>query len=141
MSSKLIPGLENVCGGAAIEILARGGLISAFPFSPSMSHYMDCNFSFSGIFMNFLQHMKRLETKFSKAFDVHHQLWIKMSCPADLKEGDILPGLEDLCASYQYAVTKHMCQRLQRGMEYVNRKNLIPQANKSFVIFFTNWFQ
>jgi tRNA A37 threonylcarbamoyltransferase TsaD len=77
MSSKLIPGLENVCGGAAIEILARGGLISAFPFSTSMSHYSDCNFSFSGIFMNFLQHMKRLETKFSKAFVVHHKLRIQ----------------------------------------------------------------
>jgi tRNA A37 threonylcarbamoyltransferase TsaD len=79
MSTKLIPGLENVCGGAAIEILARGGLMSAFPFSPSLTHYIDCNFSFSGIFMNFLQHMKRLETKFSKARRYsQHQLRIKI---------------------------------------------------------------
>jgi tRNA A37 threonylcarbamoyltransferase TsaD len=58
--------LENVCGGAAIEILARGGHPTAFPFTPSLTQYYDCNFSFSGIHMQLLQHLKKLEPKFGK---------------------------------------------------------------------------
>ncbi|CAB3372781.1 Hypothetical predicted protein [Cloeon dipterum] len=118
LNLKVIPGLENVCGGAAIEILARKGYSSAFPFSTSMTQYQDCNFSFAGITMNLYGHVKKIQKKF------------------DLVDGDILPGLEDLCASYQHAVTKHICQRLQRAMEFVDRKELIPlgQGPRAFVV-------
>ncbi|XP_059488823.1 tRNA N6-adenosine threonylcarbamoyltransferase, mitochondrial [Neocloeon triangulifer] len=108
MNLRLIPGLENVCGGAAVEIMASRGLSNAFQFSPSMTAYRDCNFSFAGIHMNLIGHIKKLKKKH------------------ELSEDDFLPGLEDLCASYQHAFTVHICQRLQRAFEFINRKNLIP---------------
>jgi tRNA A37 threonylcarbamoyltransferase TsaD len=52
---------------------------------------------------------------------------------AGLNEGDIIPGVEDLCASFQLCIARHLCHRLQRAMEFSEKKGLIPEDAKSFV--------
>jgi hypothetical protein len=49
-------------------------------------------------------------------------------------EGDeVIPGLFNLCASFQMAITRHLCQRLQRGMEFVALQHLLPPSNRTLV--------
>jgi len=49
-------------------------------------------------------------------------------------EGDeVIPDLFNLCASFQMAITRHLCQRLQRGMEFVALQHLLPPTNKTLV--------
>jgi hypothetical protein len=49
-------------------------------------------------------------------------------------EGDeVIPDVFNLCASFQMAITHHLCQRLQRGMEFVALQDLLPPHNKTLV--------
>jgi hypothetical protein len=49
-------------------------------------------------------------------------------------EGDeVIPDLFNLCASFQMAITRHLCQRLQRGMEFVSLQHLLPPSNRTLV--------
>lgn len=49
-------------------------------------------------------------------------------------EGDeVIPDLFNLCASFQMAITRHLCQRLQRGMEFVALQHLLPPSNRTLV--------
>ena len=49
-------------------------------------------------------------------------------------EGDeVVPDLFNLCASFQMAITRHLCQRLQRGMEFVALQDLLPPSNRTLV--------
>lgn len=49
-------------------------------------------------------------------------------------EGDeLIPDVFNLCAGIQMAVTRHLCQRLQRGMEFVALQSLLPIDNKTLV--------
>lgn len=42
----------------------------------------------------------------------------------DLGPDELLPNISDLCASFQYAVARHLSQRLQRGFEFAERGEL-----------------
>jgi hypothetical protein len=49
-------------------------------------------------------------------------------------EGDeVIPDVFNLCASFQVAITRHLCQRLQRGMEFVALQDLLPPHNRTLV--------
>jgi len=49
-------------------------------------------------------------------------------------EGDeVIPDLFNLCASFQMAITRHLCQRLQRGIEFVALQHLLPPSNRTLV--------
>lgn len=53
-------------------------------------------------------------------------------------EGDeLIPDVFNLCAGMQMAVTRHLCQRLQRAMEFVALQSLLPGDNKTLVC--TSW--
>ena len=43
-----LPECYEMSGGQAIEFMANGGDPNAYPFPHSLTHYRDCNFSFSG---------------------------------------------------------------------------------------------
>lgn len=51
----------------------------------------------------------------------------------ELKGDEILPEVYDLSASIQYAITKHICTRVMRAMEFINRTELIPEPNRILV--------
>lgn len=46
----------------------------------------------------------------------------------------VIPGINNLCAGFQLVITRHLCQRVQRAMEYVALKNLIPADNQVLVV-------
>ena len=49
-------------------------------------------------------------------------------------EGDqLVPELADLCASFQYAVMKHLCTRVQRGMGFLDLEDLMPKNERTLV--------
>ena len=45
----------------------------------------------------------------------------------------IIPDIYNLCAGFQLAVTKHLCQRTQRAMEFIEKNNLFPQQQRTLV--------
>jgi len=107
---------SSISGGRAVELLARKGNISAFDYKSPLSVYKDCSFSFSGLGNGFLRHLLREEKRFGIEADV------------------VLPNVADFCASFQHAVVSHICKRLQRGMVYVDEKNLIPKESRKLVV-------
>ncbi|XP_025421926.1 probable tRNA N6-adenosine threonylcarbamoyltransferase, mitochondrial isoform X3 [Sipha flava] len=76
----------------------------------------DCNFSYSG-----LKNAVRMQI-------------LKSEKKHELKGDEIIPEVYDLCASFQYAITKHICTRLQRGFEFIDRTKLLPEINRTLVV-------
>lgn len=103
------PNFEYMSGGQAIEFAA--GLCKTptdkYKFPLIMSHYRDCQFSFSGI-KNIARRFIMLEEKGLK-----------------LKADEIIPDFPDFCANFLGAVTRHICTRTQRAMEFCERKGFI----------------
>nr|CAD7431636.1 unnamed protein product [Timema monikensis] len=57
------------------------------------------------------------------------------SCVVSGVEGDgIIPGVYDLCASVQWGITSHLCQRLQRAMEFVSMRDMLPLDRRTLVV-------
>lgn len=46
---------------------------------------------------------------------------------------DLLPNYKDICASFQYAVAAHLCTRLRRAMEFIEKRELLPDDNRILV--------
>ncbi|XP_012261200.2 tRNA N6-adenosine threonylcarbamoyltransferase, mitochondrial [Athalia rosae] len=112
-----IPEFANLSGGAALEKAASKGTDpNRFQFMIPMTRLQDCNFSVSGIKTAAIQHTKRQERL--------HEI-----------EGDqLIPDLYDFCAGVQLVLTRHLCHRTQRAMEFIDRKNLIPEGNRTLVV-------
>lgn len=112
------PDLRSVPGGRAIEIVAsEGGNPKAIEFPTPLSQYMSCNFSFSGF----------------KA-----QIWNILNFDAEgtsLEPDELLLNVSDVAASLQYGVARHICQRLQRGFEYVRLEEIwSPDQENTLVV-------
>ncbi|XP_067005385.1 tRNA N6-adenosine threonylcarbamoyltransferase, mitochondrial isoform X2 [Anabrus simplex] len=111
-----MPEFCNMSGGAALEKAAERGDPLAFEFPSVMTQYRDCNFSLAGLKNKARRHIIEEEIK--------HEI-----------EGDgIIPGVFDLCASFQLAVSVHLCRRVQRAMDYIELKNLLPSDSKHLVV-------
>ncbi|KAF5282807.1 hypothetical protein FQR65_LT02804 [Abscondita terminalis] len=112
-----IPEFSKLSGGQAIELAAsRATDPSEFKFTTTLLKYRDCNFSFAGNKNQFHRHVINQERKFGLAPD------------------DVVPGFPNLCAGLLLVVTRHLCHRVQRGMEYVKLKNLIPSNRQTLVV-------
>ncbi|XP_050429865.1 tRNA N6-adenosine threonylcarbamoyltransferase, mitochondrial [Adelges cooleyi] len=107
---------RHCSGGQAIERAATKGDAKAIDLGTFMTGYKDCNFSFSGL-------KNTIRTQILK-FEKKH----------DIKGDEIIPEVYDLCASIQYSITKHICTRVQRAMEFIDRTNMIPKNNRTLVI-------
>uniref|UniRef100_A0A6P7GM43 N(6)-L-threonylcarbamoyladenine synthase n=1 Tax=Diabrotica virgifera virgifera TaxID=50390 RepID=A0A6P7GM43_DIAVI len=117
MKLKNIPTYSTLSGGQAIELAAtHADNPLAYKFTIPLLMYKNCNFSFSGIKNQLLLQLQREEKE--------------KEVPAD----GIIPGVENLCASFQLVVTRHICHRVQRAMEYVSRKQLIPPDKQTLVV-------
>lgn len=54
-------------------------------------------------------------------------------------EGDaVLPNADDICASFQFTVMIHLAMRLQRAMEFIALKELLPEENLVLVSFISH---
>jgi len=102
-----LPGLRDVAGGRAVELLAREST-SPRLLSVPMRGYRDCRFSFAG--------MK------AKVYDI-----VRL---AGLPPGEVLPReeLADVCAGLQNILIKHLAERIQRGCEFLELRESLPPA-------------
>jgi N6-L-threonylcarbamoyladenine synthase len=51
----------------------------------------------------------------------------------DIPPDGLIPNIDNLCASFQLVLTRHLCHRVQRGMTYANRQELIPKDKQTLV--------
>lgn len=108
---------NEISGGEAVELAARrADNPEQFDFPFILAHYRDCNFSFSGIKTKAERHIKLQEQKYQ------------------ITGTDLIPDYNNLCASFLLGITKHLCSRTQRSMEFIDRRNLIPKDKRTLVI-------
>lgn len=108
---------RNKNGGVAIETAAKKATDPLqFEFPPTMPHYRDCNFSFSGLKNSVIRQIQKLE--------------IDLNITAD----EIIPDINNLCAGFQLAVAKHIANKTKRAMLFLDNENLIPHENRTLVI-------
>ena len=95
-----LPGLRDVSGGKAVELTAAKakGMVN---FPVPMRNYRDCRFSFAGVKASINDHARREEERLG------------------LDTDQMLPDVEEVCAGLQYTITKHLCERVQRGVEFL----------------------
>ncbi|TGZ61346.1 hypothetical protein CRM22_008033 [Opisthorchis felineus] len=100
--------LNSVSGGRAVELLAAEHKATSplFEIPLPRSQSRDCDFSFSGIQLNFERLVSKLE---DELVDV------------DSRSHSILPVdcLATVCASLQSALTRLVCRRVQRAFEFL----------------------
>lgn len=112
-----IPEYSELSGGQAIELAASKATNSLqFNFTATLLRYRDCNFSLAGIKNQMFGHIRAQEKQ--------------LRLPPDA----ILPDLCNLCAGFQLIITRHLCQRVQRGIHYATLKNLIPSNRQTLVV-------
>lgn len=102
------PELANVSGGRAIEIVASmGGNPLAIPFA-APKQQQDCDFSFCGVRSLADHHLNKLEAE------------------QGICGTKFLNNLEDFCASFQHSVFRHIAKRVQRAIEILDQKEMVP---------------
>lgn len=116
MKIKNLPEYSTLSGGQALELAASKATDPLqFQFGTPMLSYKDCTFSFAGLKNACLRHIFREEK-------VKH-----------LGPDEVIPDINNLCAGFLLVVTRHLCHRVQRGMEYASRKGLIPLDKQTLV--------
>ncbi|XP_042888819.1 probable tRNA N6-adenosine threonylcarbamoyltransferase, mitochondrial isoform X3 [Penaeus japonicus] len=111
-----IPECSSMSGGQAIEHLAKEGNPRAYDFPTPMWKYRDCTFSFAGLKHSLLKLITKLEEEY------------------EVEGGNIIPPIRDVCASYQYAITKHLVRQTQKAMVYNDIRGLLPKENLKLVL-------
>jgi len=97
-----LPGLRDVAGGRAVELLAeQGGSEPPVHFPIPMRHHRDCRFSFTGL------------KAAVRDYAATERARLGLDCD------QLLPNLGAVCAGLQYSLTKHLVERLQRGVEFL----------------------
>ncbi|VDN43639.1 unnamed protein product [Dibothriocephalus latus] len=125
----------DCAGGQAIEILARDcpeGLPGIQLPSPR-GRDRDCDFSFSGIHVAADRLLKELEQSKGKlrCFYNGYKRQLFICFVVKDTDGSTRQQLDPtqiaaVCASVQTAVTRHLCRRLQRAVEFCAREKLLP---------------
>jgi len=109
-----LPGMRDLSGGQVIETLAKDGDPQKRKLGIPLRDERSCRFSFAG-FKGHL-HLKLEQEK------------------RDGKEDFTREELSDFCAGAQYSITKHLCERLQRGIEYSTVMNFMPAQAGTLVV-------
>lgn len=113
-----IPDFEKKNGGQAIEEAARlcKNPTDKYKFPLMMTRYRDCQFSYAG--------MKNV----AKRFIEQEERVLKLDVD------QVIPDYQDFCANLQGAITRHLCNRTQRAMEYCEKKNLFKDVEQKTLI-------
>ena len=102
-----MPGLRDVAGGRAVERVASTvNNQTSLEFPVPMRQYRDCRFSFAGVKATIFDHVTRVRKK------------------AEVDCDEPVPGVGEVCAALQHCVTKHLCERVQRGLEYLSTEEI-----------------
>lgn len=117
MKLRNIPQYSEVTGGRAIELAASKAVDpDMFQFPIPLVRYRDCNFSFSGLKESVVRKLKRKELEHGVIAD------------------GVIPEINDLCASFQKAVTKHLIHRTERAIQFCDKTKLISNDRRLLVV-------
>lgn len=117
MKLKNIPDFSKICGGRAVELAAlQATNPEVFEFPLPLLKYRDCNFSFSGLKDSLVRKLIKKETE--------HQI---AGC-------ELIPEVNDLCASFQHAVAEHLVHRTHRAILFCDKHGLIPPENRNLIV-------
>ncbi|RZC36577.1 tRNA N6-adenosine threonylcarbamoyltransferase, mitochondrial, partial [Asbolus verrucosus] len=108
--------VETAVSRANVTFKDISAIATTFKFTVPLLQYKDCNFSMAGLKMQVKRHLLTEESK--------HEV------PPD----GLIPDVNNLCAGFQLAITRHLCHRVQRGMVYAERQGLIPEENRLLVV-------
>lgn len=123
---KNLPHFANRSGGQIIEEAARACTepTDKYKFPLMMARYRDCQFSFAGIKNVAKRHIEYQERIL------------------ELDVDQVIPDYQDFCANYLGAITRHICHRTQRAIEFCERKELFKGVEqKTLVVNHFNLFQ
>jgi len=107
-----LPECRRLGGGQAIELMAKRGDASVFPFGHVMLAKRDCNFSFSGLHCNVHQLIEREEERLG------------------VVGGDVLPNAADISAGLLSGVAKHLALRIVRAWNYCDLMGIFPEGRR-----------
>ena len=103
--------LRDLSGGRAMEIVGNDGDPHAFSFNIPLRNRRSCDFSFAGYRTHVQETLEIIEKQIN------------------LEPDTFIPDINSFCASVEYGIAKHLCERVQRGIEYLDIENLWPEKN------------
>ncbi|XP_063709620.1 probable tRNA N6-adenosine threonylcarbamoyltransferase, mitochondrial [Culicoides brevitarsis] len=107
---------RNMSGGQAIEIAAsRADKSREFDFPLPLARSRDCQFSFSGL--------KNTANRFTYFQEREH----------GTAKDDVFPGYENLCLGLLKGITRHICHRTQRAIEFCEDQKILGE-NRILVV-------
>ncbi|XP_047456347.1 probable tRNA N6-adenosine threonylcarbamoyltransferase, mitochondrial [Mugil cephalus] len=110
------PQCSTLSGGQAIELLAKEGDGTRFPFRTPMGQTYDCCFSFAGI-----------RNQISMAI-------MKEEAKEGVQQGTLLKCARDIAAAAQHTVACHLAKRTHRAILFCKAHNLLPSNNPILVL-------
>lgn len=113
-----LPKFEHKNGGQAIEeaALTCGAITDKYKFPLLMARHRDCQFSFAGI------------KNSAKRFIQNEELSLNLD--ADL----VIPDYPDLCANFLGGITRHLCHKTQRAIEFCERKEIFKDVKQKTLV-------
>lgn len=113
-----IPRFEWVSGGQAIEMAARDATDpDRFEFPLPLARQRNCQFSFAGLKNTAKRHIDRTELENQLGPDA------------------VIPDYPDFCAAFLRSITRHICHRTQRAIEFCERSELFPDGVAKTIVF------
>ncbi|KAG7501764.1 putative tRNA N6-adenosine threonylcarbamoyltransferase, mitochondrial [Solea senegalensis] len=110
------PQCSSLSGGQAIELLAKNGDKTKFPFRTPMGQTHDCCFSFAG-----------LRTQVNMAI-------MKKEAEEGVEKGTLLSCVGDIAAATQHTVAAHLAKRTHRAILFCKAKGLLPTNSPTLVL-------
>uniref|UniRef100_A0A3Q1BV87 N(6)-L-threonylcarbamoyladenine synthase n=1 Tax=Amphiprion ocellaris TaxID=80972 RepID=A0A3Q1BV87_AMPOC len=110
------PQCSTLSGGQAIELLAKDGDRTRFPFTTPMGQTYDCCFSFAG-----------LRNQVTMTI-------MKQEAEEGVKQGTLLTCVNDIAAATQHTVASHLAKRTHRAILFCKAKGLLPSSSPTLVV-------
>lgn len=117
MKLRNISEYSELPGGRAVELAAeKSQNLELFEFPLPLTKSRDCNFSFSGLKDVFIRHLYKKESEHN------------------IKADEIIPEVNELCASFQFAIAKHIVHRTERALKFCIARNYLPEHNSNIIV-------
>ncbi|XP_052798878.1 tRNA N6-adenosine threonylcarbamoyltransferase, mitochondrial-like [Mya arenaria] len=115
MKLKNLPQCYGKSGGASIELMAQQGDPDMFEAPHVYTKSRSCNFSFAGMKAHYCTYIEQEEKK------------------QGIVASGVISNAADVCASFQFAVLRHMCRPIERAFRFCDYNNLLPET-KTLVV-------
>lgn len=112
-----IPEFKWMSGGQSIELAAsRANNTKKFDFPLPLARYRNCQFSFAGLKNTANRHIYKEEKDFNVATD------------------EVIPEYENFCAGLLKGITRHICHRTQRAIEFSEAMELFDKDDPRTIV-------